>query len=139
MILRDIEIHTYNPSIKHYFNQETFHLCDLYLRLLNKYKTPETGKVVIRFEEVGKNQYPKKERNTTLPLIDIVEYYLDFDFKNYEKSNIEQKKKILWETICYSIQDIASQLNWSKEELKGIEKKGNELNLKNEFLQIKLK
>lgn len=139
MILQDIEIHFHNPSLKEFFNGETFHLCDFLLRILGKYKTPNTRKIILIFEEIGKDIHVAKERNKPFVLADTIEYFLNFDFQNYERSNIEKKKAILWDSICDAIKDIATKLQWSVNEIKQAKTTGINLKLENSFIHIKSK
>lgn len=139
MILRDLEIHFHNPSLNDYFNGEIYHLCDLLIRILDKYKTPNTGKIIIILEEEGKDIHMVKERKKPYEIADIIEYFLDFDFQTYEQSNIQNKKRILWNTICDSIKDIAEKLEWSINEIEEAKILGINLKLENCFIQIKSK
>lgn len=137
MILTDLEITTHQPFIRDICNQEVFHLCHLFIRNMGKYQTPGTGKMVIILEKEGVDLYMHKERDRAVQLINIVEYYTDFDYRAYEQKEIAEKKIVLWNLIFNSIKNAGNQLGW---ELAPIEKAylaGIETNLKNYFTPFK--
>jgi hypothetical protein len=91
MILKDIEIHTDQTDIKVIVGNGWFHLCDLFVRQLGDLKTPATKKVVIMLQKEGVDLFVKKERNKAFVLLDIIEYYKDFDHRAYEQGDIPEK------------------------------------------------
>jgi|GEM_PF-2288008 len=134
MILREIELHTDQTDIKEIVGQSGFHLCDLFLRHLNKFKTPETAKVVIILQKEGIDLFVRKERDKAFVLLNIIELYKDFDFVKYEQAEIYDKKLILWKIIFDSLLTIANQLSWDKEQIIKAHNHGLDLKLENKWI-----
>lgn len=134
MVLTDIEIHTDQPDIKDVYHGDDLHLCDLFLKKLNGLRTPATKKVVIILQKMGVDFFVKKEREKAIVLLDIVEFYKDFDSAKYEQADIYQKKEILWTIIYDSILTCARQLNWDIRPIEEAYNQGLDLKLENKWV-----
>ena len=134
MILSDIEIHTDLPDIKSVYHGNELHLCDLFLRSLNGLTTPSTKKLVIVLQKAGVDLFVKKQREKAIVLLDIIEFYKDFDSAKYEQADISEKKEILWAIIFDSILSCARQLNWNIGQIENAYRKGLELKLENSWV-----
>lgn len=136
MILKDIEIHTDQTDIQVIVGNGWFHLCDLFVRQLGDLKTPATKKVVIMLQKEGVDLFVKKERNKAFVLLDIIEYYKDFDHRAYEQGDIPEKKLMIWNAIYDSLFSIARQLNWDKEQVQRAYQQGLNLSLENKRVLV---
>lgn len=134
MVLTDIEIHTDQRDIKAIYYGDDLHLCDLFLRKLNGLRTPATKKIVIFLQKAGVDLFVKKEREKAFVLLDIIEFYKDFDSAKYEQAEIREKKEILWTIIYESILASARQLNWEIGPIENAYKQGLDLNLENKWV-----
>ena len=134
MVLTEIEIHTDQTDIKDILDKSSFHLCDLFLRLLDNLKTPETKKIVIILQKKGVDMFVRKERDKAFVLLDIIEYYKDIDYIKYEQGDIYEKKEIIWSTLYDSLLTTANQLNWDKEQITRAYNKGLDLRLENKWV-----
>jgi hypothetical protein len=134
MVLTDIEIHTDQPNIKDVYFNDDLHLCDLFLKKLNGLKTPGTRKIVIILQKPGTDVFVKKERDKAFVLLDIIEFYKDFDSAKYEQAEIYEKKEILWTIIYESVLTSARQLHWDVNAIQNAYKQGLDLKLENKWV-----
>ena len=134
MVLTDIEIHTDQPDIKDVYFNDDLHLCDLFLKKLNGLKTPGTKKIVIILQKTNIDIFVKKERGKAFVLLDIIEFYKDFDSTKYEQVEIYEKKEILWSVIYEAILTSARQLNWNVMPIENAYKQGLDLKLENKWV-----
>lgn len=134
MVLKDIEIHTDQADIKDILDKSGFHLCDLFLRHLDNLKTPETKKLVIILQKKGVDMFLKKERDKAFVLLDMVEFYKDFNCIEYEQGDIYRKKEIIWTAIYDSLLTAANQLNWDNAQITKAYRKGLDLRLENKWV-----
>lgn len=136
MILTDLEITSHQPFIRDICNRETFHLCHLFLKQLGKFKTPKTGKHVIILEQEGADLHVAKKRDFAYELLGLNEYYTNFDYRTYEESDIQTKKKVIWNTIYSSLMITGKQLGWNIAMIDAAFKAGLALHLENRFTHI---
>ena len=134
MVLTDIEIHTDQPDLKDVYQSDDLHLCDLFLRKLNKLTTPATKKIVIILQKAGVDIFVKREREKAFVLLDIIEFYKDFDSVKYEQAEISEKKAILWTIIYDSVLTSARQLNWDVRQIQNAYEQGLDLKLENKWI-----
>ncbi len=130
MILRDFAVHGTGKHQSELETQVLFEnnsLSELFVSLLPKlYITPNTAKIVpcfcpSAFQELDKYGIKK---NTALVLLEIVEYWHEFDFVHYSSLTRIEQRKYFWKEMCYCTMEIAKQLNWDPEPLKPIYEAG---------------
>jgi len=134
MVLKDIEIHTDQTDLKDILGKSSFHLCDLFLRHLNNLKTRETKKIVVVLQKKGVDMFARKEREKAFVLLETIEYYKDIDHIKYEQGDINEKKEVIWGTLCDSLLTTADQLDWDKEQIKRAYNKGLDSRLENKWV-----
>lgn len=134
MFLKDLVVHvTTHYSKENEVTMEAMHLCDLFLKLLGKYKTPVTKKIVIVLieKDVESLNGFKIYKHIPYKPYDIIEYYCDFSFDDYFQMSDDKKKKLIWELLYKSVLHIGKELNWDTRVVKLAYLKGLELNLTN--------
>ena len=132
MILKDFAVHgmgMYTTEVQMKILVENRPIEDCFISLIPKeFKTSKTSKIVISLttkDVISLNGFQLK-KNKAILLLDIVEYWTDFDFDLYLTMTRDEQKLHYWKMICNSVLDIAQQLNWDIEPLKSIYIKGIE-------------
>jgi hypothetical protein len=78
--------------------------------------------------------FVRKERDKAFVLLDIIEYYKDFDFIKYEQGDIYEKKEIIWNILYESLLTTADQLNWDKVQITRAYNNGLDSRLENKWV-----
>jgi len=130
VVLKDFGVYTsgiHSDDVERNVVTENIKFDDIILDLIGKgYRTPGTAKIVLSLCRIGVTELNgfKLPLNKAVEQLDIMEYWLQFDFDKYVSLPREEQKCFFWRMMCDSTLDIAKQLDWPIEPLDNLYERG---------------